>query len=366
MFDFGLLTIPLLGAGAVFFVALFSGDNIAIDNIRVMNSLESVSHTEIVLTRALTDELRELNEAALSELPAAAADSNSAEKSLYEFQEYFNLTSLVSSARNLLGFTPYYVSSDFTTRGSVTVFTARIYTRDKIEPVKEVRVKGIPDDLQPILHEAALQILEKIDPYVIALYYYREELAKSEFGFTKTRELIGSSLANSPRWKSYLAYNLIGRMHLTKARLATSLTDEERQVELGTAIDYLKAALVQAPGFFLANRDLASAYADRHQYDLADRYFAKAATIDPNDLTTRQRWAEMLWEQGRVRPAIFQYVAAVELAPENADFRNKLAELYVKANRPDAARIQWQAAHVIDPLHKAFTEKLRSVGAGAP
>ena len=74
----------------------------------------------------------------------------------------------------------------------------------------------------------------------------------------------------------------------------------------------------------------------------------------------------MLWEQGRVRPALFQYVAAVERAPENADFRNKLAELYVKANRPDAARIQWQAAHVIDPLHKAFTEKLRSVGAGAP
>jgi tetratricopeptide (TPR) repeat protein len=365
MFDFGLLTIPLLGAGAVFFVALFSGDNIAIDNIRVMNSLESDSHTEIVLTRALTDELRELNEAALSELPAAAADG-SAEKSLYEFQEYFNLTSLVTSARNLLGLTPYYVSSDFTTRGSAMVFTARIYTRDEIEPVKEIRVKGTPDDFQPILHEAALQILEKIDPYVVALYYYREELAKGEFGFTKTRELIGSVLANSPRWKSYLAYNLIGRMHLTKARLATTLTDEERQAELGTAIDYLKAALVQAPGFFFANRDLASAYADRHEYGLADRYFAKAVTIHPNDLATRQRWAEALLEQGRTRDAIFQYVAAVELAPENADFRNKLAELYMKANRPDAARIQWQAAHVIDPLHKAFTEKLRSVGAGAP
>ena len=178
MFDFGLLTIPLIGAGAVFVIALFGGDNIAIDNIRVMNSLESDSHTEIVLTRALTDELRELNEAALSEFPTAAADGSSAEKSLYEFQEYFNLTSLVSSARNLLGFTPYYVSSDFTTRGSVVVFTARIYTRDEIEPVKEVRVKGTADDLQPILHEAALQILEKIDPYIVALYYYREELAK--------------------------------------------------------------------------------------------------------------------------------------------------------------------------------------------
>ena len=365
MIDFGLFTIPLLTAGAIFLTALFTGENIAIDNIRVLSSLDTSSHTEIVLTRALTDELRELNEAALAELPAAAADVTSADKSLYEFQEYFNLTTLVSSASNLLGFTPYYVSSDFTTRGSVTVFTARIYTRDKIEPVKEVQVKGSTDDLQPILHEAALQILEKIDPYVVALYYYREELAKNEFGFTKTRELLGSSLANSPRWKSYLAYNLIGRMHLTKARLATTLSDDERRAEIGTAIDYLKAALIQAPGFFLANRDLASAYADRHDYDLADRYFAKAATIHPNDLTTRQRWAEMLSEQGRIRDSIFQYVAAVELAPENADFRNKLAELYLKANRPDAARIQWQAARVIDPLHKAFTDKLRSLGAEA-
>jgi len=152
-------------------------------------------------------------------------------------------------------------------------------------------------------------------------------------------------------------------MHLTKARLATTLSDEERQAEFGTAIDYLKAALVQAPRYFLANRDLASAYADRHEYDLADRYFARAVTIHPDDPTTRQRWAESLSEQGRIRDAIFQYVAAVELAPENADFRNKLAELYLKANRPDAGRIQWQAARVIDPLHKAFAEKLRSLGA---
>lgn len=33
-------------AGAVFVIALFSGHNSVIDNIRVMNSLESDSHTE--------------------------------------------------------------------------------------------------------------------------------------------------------------------------------------------------------------------------------------------------------------------------------------------------------------------------------
>ena len=365
MVDFGLFTIPLLTAGAIFLTALFTGDNIAIDNIRVLTTLESGSHTELVLTRALTDELRELNEAAQAELPAVAGGGSSTDKSLYEFQEYFNLTTLVSSARSLIGFTAYYVSSDVTTLGGEAVFTARIYTRDKDKPVMEVRVTGSADTPGPLLHEAALQIMAKIDPYVVALYYFREELAKNELGFTKTRELLATSLATSPRWKSHLAYGLIGRMHLTRARLATALTDAERRAELDTAVEYLKAALVQAPEFFLANRDLASAYADRHDYDLADRYFAKAVAISPNDLTTRERWARMLSEQGRVRPAIFQYVAAVELAPENADFRNQLAQLYLKVNRPDAARAQWQRAHEIDPLHKAFSDRLRSLAPAA-
>ena len=55
----------------------------------------------------------------------------------------------------------------------------------------------------------------------------------------------------------------------------------------------------------------------------------------------------------------------MELAPQNADFRNKLAELYLKMNRPDAARAQWQQAHLIDPLNKAFADHLRALGATA-
>jgi hypothetical protein len=58
------------------------------------------------------------------------------------------------------------------------------------------------------------------------------------------------------------------------------------------------------------------------------------------------------------------YVAAVDLAAENADLCNKLAELNLKAIVRMPPEFDGQAAHVIDPLHKAFIESLRSMGAG--
>jgi tetratricopeptide (TPR) repeat protein len=359
--DLGVLSLPLLGAAAVFMLALMGGDDIAIDNIRVMTGLDQPSHTELVLTRELKDELRALNRSAEDELVGLDVGNASTDKSLNEFEEYFNLSTLVSNARNLAGITPYYVTGELQSRGEGVVLDVRVYSRDRDQPVSVVSVKGDPKDLRPMLKDAALQIMMRIDPYVVALHYYHEELDANQLGFIKTRAMIGDTLTLSPRWRSYLAYDLIGRMHARKAALDTALSPEQRTAELDTAVDYLGAALVQAPGFFSAQLDLAIVQSERHQYDLADRSYAAAVAIDPNNATARRRWADSLDEQGRVRDAIIQYVAAVELAPDNAALRDRLAQLYLKAKRPDQARRQWEQALIIDPLHKAFAERIRAL-----
>jgi len=219
-------------------------------------------------------------------------------------------------------------------------------------------LKGKSDDLRPMFHDAAIQILTALSPYLVALHYYRNELANNDFGFPQTREMLGKQLTDSARMKSYLAYDLLGRTYRIKAELDTKLPALQKAEALDSAEHYLKAALVQAPEFFHSNLNLAIVYADKQAYDLADRLFAKAVGLDPNNLLARERWAEMLAEQGRHQDAIFQYVAAVELAPHNAELRDHLAELYLTLNRPDAARDQWRAALEIDPLHKAFAERL--------
>jgi Tfp pilus assembly protein PilF len=216
-----------------------------------------------------------------------------------------------------------------------------------------------------MFHDAALQILTALSPYLVALHYYREEFANSDFGFPKTREMLGKQITGESRMKSYLAYDLLGRTYRIKAERDTKMSDAQKAEALAWAEYYLKAALIQAPDFFQSNLNIALVYADEQKHEIADCFFSKAVELDPNYTLARRRWAETLAEQGRNRDAIIQYVAAVELSPHNAHLRNRLAELYLKMGRPDAARTQWQAALTIDPLHQAFADRAGAMEAAA-
>lgn len=365
MLDLGVFTIPLLSAGAVFLVAMMGGNDIAIDQIRVLSSLDGESHNELVLTRQLMDELRRIQESASVDLTGIDVGGSGIDKSVAAVTDFFNLSTVVNSVRNVTGLTTHYITSEITPDDGEIRFTARIFSNNEDDPVTLITLKGKSDDLRPMFHDAAIQILTTLSPYLVALHYYREELADNDFGFPKTREMLGKQITESARMKSYLAYDLLGRTYRIKAERDTKLPDAQKVEALDSAEHYLKAALIQAPGFFQSNLNLAMVYADKQAYDQADRFFAKAVGLDPNNSLARRRWAEMLAEQGRNKDAIFQYVAAVELAPHNAQLRDSLAELYLKMNRPDAARGQWQAALAIDPLHQAFADRLDALGAAA-
>jgi len=363
MLDLGVITVPLLGASAVFLAALLAGHDITIDRVRVMSGVDTESHTELVLTRQLIDEMRNINESAEADLIGVDVGGSAVDKSLTEVTDYFNLSSLVSNVRDLTGITPYHISSEVTPQEDGIRFTARIYTPGDSSPVGQVTVIGKASDLKPMLHEAALQILTNISPYVVAVYYFHEEMADESLAFTKTRELLGRHIVESPRWRTYLAYDLIGRTHRVKAELDTKLSPEDRAKELDTAAEYLQAALVQAPDFFYANLNLAMVLADKQEHGRADQYFAKAVALNPNDLTARVKWAEMLEAQGQTRGAIIQYVAAVELSTHDAELRDRLAALYLRAHDVAAARQQLRAAYQIDPMHKAFADRLLALEA---
>jgi hypothetical protein len=191
MLDLGVITVPLLGASAVFLAALLAGNDITIDRIRVMSGVDTESHTELVLTRQLIDEMRSINESAEADLIGIDVGGSAVDKSLTEVTDYFNLSSLVANVRDLTGITPYHIGGEVTPEKEGIRFTARIFTPGDGSPVTQVTVVGKASDLKPMLHEAALQILTNISPYVVALYYFHEEMADDSMAFTKTRELLG-------------------------------------------------------------------------------------------------------------------------------------------------------------------------------
>ena len=362
--DLGIFSVPLLAAFSVFLVAFFTGDEIRIDNVPTPADMQWNGFDSTVVTKLLLDELRQINEDAQSEAAGVAIDPSYVDQSLGQYASYFGIEKLVDTTRNAVGANTYYVSSEIIDNDGKIVYIARLFRPDRLnepyEPVDVVRVEGDPAKPLPMLREAALQLLTDISPYIMALHYFKLESAAKQWDYPKTVALLKQHIETPPPKNNYLALELMGRMHQRRANFDTTLTPQQRHQELLDAKADLNAALRQNPDFLYANVTLGAVCTDLEDYASADRFFTAAVGLDPNYLPARQRWAKSLVKQGRLREAIFQYVAAVEIAPHDAELRDTLAELYFELNYPDAALAQWQIAMTLDPTSGHIMDHLKS------
>jgi tetratricopeptide (TPR) repeat protein len=365
MIDLGIFTVPLIGALSVFLVAFFTGDNISFDSIATPADMQWNGYDSNVVTRMLLDELRELNEDAVSEAVGLEVDSSYVDQSIGQYADYFGIGKLVDTTRNLVGANKYYVSSEIADANGKIVYTARLFTPESDQPVNTVKIEGDPANPQPMLAKAALELLTTINPYIVALHYFKEESREKQWAYPKTREFLRQSIETPPPEDNYLAYDLIGRMHRRRAEEDKTLTPEQRHDELVIAIESCNAALRQKPDFLYSNFTLAVVYSELEDYANSDKYFDAVVRIDPNFLPAREHWARVLVKRGRLREAVFQYVAAVEIAPSDAEMRNKLADLYFKLNYADAAMAQWEAAQYLDPSNGQVRDHLKNFGTPA-
>ena len=223
-------------------------------------------------------------------------------------------------------------------------------TRRRIARPTSIRVDGNIESLHEIIHEAALQALEHINPYVVALYWRRIETAEGDYAFPRAQKAIDRYLQERPVEEHFLAYGLLGRMAMTKAE-QTGITSEEQQAAYADAQRYLEAAVLQKPDFENANLNLGILHAVLGDYGRSDAYFARAVEIDPNDRVARERWAEALEKQGRPREAALQWVAAVEIDRQDAGLRQELADAYANLGMLDEAQTQIDQAIFLDPTN---------------
>ena len=361
MLDFGFFTLPAIAAAMVFVTALFVGEDIVIEKIYVPTVREWSGYTSTVATRQLSDELREMSVAAASELQAVNIDEGGVEKGISAFEDYFEVGLLINGTRNVLGLIKYYINGEITEIGGDPQLSIRVYTKKEDNPVKLIVVKGKGNDIDALLHDGAVQILEFINPYVVALYHRRIELEQKQYDFPKTNETVQKFLRNQPNEQHFLAYGLMGRMHMLKAERDTSLTPAQREAEYDEAERNLKAALLQQPEFLYPLINLGIIRAGKKDYAAADSYFARAVDANPNYLITRTAWGDMLAEQGLTDDAVVQYVAAVTIDPHSAKLRSKLADLYEKVGEPAKAQEQAAAALKLDPISEAYAGKLKQL-----
>src|SRR5690606_31997315 len=125
---------------------------------------------------------RELAQAAQSEISALNVDEGSLEKGITALEDYFEIGQLINGVRNMMGLIPYYINGEVTEKRGEAVLIVRV-TSKKDERVHLVEVRGDIDELPDLMRQAALQILEYINPYVVALHHRRLEMAAGDFDF---------------------------------------------------------------------------------------------------------------------------------------------------------------------------------------
>jgi tetratricopeptide (TPR) repeat protein len=362
MIDLTFLTYPFFALVAVFGVTLFTGENVVIEQIAVPHQLDLNGLTTAVATRQFTDELRQLNEKAASEVSGLEVDKTSLQQGLGAFETYFQVTALINGARNVLHLIPFYIEGEIVESQGKEFFTVRVFNQDQTRTVFETApIEGDPKNLKPMFQKGALAVFEYINPYVVAYYYRKTEADANQFDFKQTQAVADRYLTTQPLEKHYLMYGLLGRMHMIRAEQDKTLSPEQKQSEYDQAMNYLEAALRQRSDFLFPYINIGMIEEERGHNDVAEQYYAHAVELDPNYLVTRTLWGDLLMKENRPQDAVYQYVAAVELDRENPAIRDTLARIYVALGRPDAARQQWQEALRLDPTTRAYADSLRGL-----
>jgi tetratricopeptide (TPR) repeat protein len=367
MFDLGLLTLPFIAALGVFGLALFTGETLVVSSIDVpdyFNSsyFESIGLTEASVTHILTDKIREIDRVAGSELEGFDLDST-LDRSIGAFENYFGLDQLLTGTRDLFGLVPYYVSGELTGHPDDITLTLRVFYGEEERRTDVVEATGTIEGLDEIMREGALEVVELINPYIVALYWRRIEADDGNYAFPRTHEVLDRYLASQPVEAHFLAYGLLGRTLMVKAERQAGLTPEEQQAAYAEAARYFEAALMQQPDFHFASVNLASLHLAQGDFERADAYFARAVESDPNGLEARVRWADALERQGRIRDAAFQWVAAVEIDRDDPKLRQELAEAYLALGMTEEAQAQIDRAIALDPMQAALYRNRLGEGA---
>ena len=163
-------------------------------------------------------------------------------------------------------------------------------------------------DNDPLFRLAALKVLEVVQPYVVAAYYFdrHPDRARSILRRMIRRSEKSSELA--------LAHNLFGAMHLHKGKYEKAF----KEFEKATALD---------PNLAEAYSNWGNAYLAKHDYQNAIEKYEQAIELNPDFASAHANIGDALLRQGQIEKAVKKYEMAIDLDPELA---------YAYANLGDA------------------------------
>ena len=173
-----------------------------------------------------------------------------------------------------------------------------------------------------------------------------DELLKAHPGHSGVRNLVALLALEQgapQRAAQHLEHAI--RLDPREATYHCNLGEARRQLnELDQAIACLRRAVELKPGYLTAVINLGSVHFAAEDYPAALEAFEAAQRLSPEDALVKAYRADALRELGRVRAAVDEYEAALQLAPDLAHAIGNLGLTLNSASANRSARWNWRGA----------------------
>jgi tetratricopeptide (TPR) repeat protein len=169
--------------------------------------------------------------------------------------------------------------------------------------------------------------------------------------------MIGTGLAAAAalmRDRTPIASTIIG---LTLVALAIRSFDQARHWR--NSFTLFEHAVAINDRSWLANNNLAEAWIQNKQYDLAERYARRALEVSPQNAAAHMNLGVALLKQRDLPGATHEFATAVRLQPTDVEAHINLAMAYAQADRLDEAIRHYQLALALDPHNPVAQQWLK-------
>jgi len=301
-----LIVVPLLAAVAFLTVSYFANSStIIIQEISVTEEMQGHGLTGEVVTEMLSSSIDKVSTAAGTNRGTLVSLESARSKSVEALSDSFGLRKPIRAAQIALGWLPYTFDGVFLKKDDGLRFrlhgVSPSYSEYKDEFVSET------GDVEMLVREAAISILQSIDPYLIAVYTFRQESEQSKArgtpDYTETKEAIAHALIHEDRDHLPWVYALWGAVYYAEG-------------DYEAAIIRYRQALKLDPTFPRPMMRWGQALAALGRHDEAIGRYKATLAIDPLYPEALVLWGQSLIAKGEIEQARVMYQRAAAMAPD--------------------------------------------------
>lgn len=341
----GFLSLPVMAVAAFFTVSYFvNPGTIIIEKMSVPQNFDwDTGYTGYAAAGEFTRYVSDIAEAAGTNRGTRTNELTAQGRSVEALSDWFGLGEPIRSTQVALGFLPYTFSGKLIKKGDD--LTLKVFGESPAYWDFALSEKGSVDDVSGLLKRGAIRLMQKIDPYLVAVYHFREETAAS--GYPETKAAIDYCFVHAPRNELPWVYALLGDVF-------------RREGKYEEAIIKFRQALTLDPSFPRPMMRWGNALANQGRHEEAIGRYQKTLEIDPIYPEALVAWAESLDAMGQHEQAHLKYVEAVSMDPEFPRILfayGKHLEQY--GDKAGATEYLRRAVHYDGGHNQAYVQELR-------